>query len=141
GGTHYVMRRSILTLAALGLAGAPAAGALAQPYDPYGPVDDHGPVDPYGPVDDYGPVDPYDPAYDEPYAEPYHEDLHVDDSYIEPASAGSVSLDLFRQELSPHGQWVQTPEYGLVWIPSSSVVGHDFVPYASGGTWRHSDVG
>lgn len=41
----------------------------------------------------------------------------------------------FRAELSPYGQWVEDPVYGLVWIPSQDIVGADFAPYVTGGHW------
>ena len=48
------------------------------------------------------------------------------------------SLDDFHQALDPHGRWVETPEYGLVWIPSD--VGSQWRPY-SNGQWENSDDG
>jgi hypothetical protein len=36
----------------------------------------------------------------------------------------------FEQGLSPYGQWVDTPEYGRVWVPSD--VGPDWQPYTDG---------
>ena len=36
----------------------------------------------------------------------------------------------FEQQLSPYGRWVDTPEYGRVWIPSN--VGPDWQPYSDG---------
>ena len=47
----------------------------------------------------------------------------------------------FRDALSPYGQWVETPQYGQVWVPSQSIVGSDFTPYYSGGRWALSDYG
>src|SRR2546426_12751021 len=35
----------------------------------------------------------------------------------------------FEQQLSPYGRWVDTPEYGGVWVPG---VGPDWQPYADG---------
>lgn len=43
---------------------------------------------------------------------------------------GSPSQQSFEQQLSPYGRWVDTPEYGRVWIPSG--VGPDWQPYADG---------
>jgi len=51
---------------------------------------------------------------------------------------GSVSFDVFYNELSPYGQWVDYPGYGYVWIPS---VGSDFAPYANAGHWILTDYG
>jgi hypothetical protein len=36
----------------------------------------------------------------------------------------------FEQQLSPYGRWVDTPEYGRVWMPAN--VGPDWQPYADG---------
>jgi hypothetical protein len=47
----------------------------------------------------------------------------------------------FQGALSPYGEWVNDPSYGQVWVPSSSVVGADFSPYASGGHWVFTDDG
>ncbi|MBO0938341.1 hypothetical protein J2I47_17450 [Fibrella sp. HMF5335] len=44
----------------------------------------------------------------------------------------------FYANLSPYGQWVQTPEYGTVWIPNA---GPDFQPYASNGHWVVTEYG
>lgn len=44
----------------------------------------------------------------------------------------------FYDELGPYGQWVQTPEYGTVWIPNA---GADFQPYATSGHWVVTEYG
>jgi hypothetical protein len=44
----------------------------------------------------------------------------------------------FQQALSPHGRWVQTPQYGQVWVPSG--VGPRWRPY-SNGRWVYSERG
>jgi hypothetical protein len=49
-----------------------------------------------------------------------------------------VSYQLFYDELSPYGTWMNTPEYGMVWVPDA---GPDFQPYASNGTWGYSNFG
>jgi hypothetical protein len=46
----------------------------------------------------------------------------------------------FEQELSPYGQWVDTPQ-GRMWQPNASEVGEDFTPYSTGGTWAYNDYG
>jgi hypothetical protein len=45
----------------------------------------------------------------------------------------------FHAALDSQGTWVDDPKYGGVWIPSSSVVGGDFVPYQSGGHWAYGE--
>ncbi|WP_229367883.1 DUF6600 domain-containing protein [Fibrisoma limi] len=44
----------------------------------------------------------------------------------------------FYDALSPHGQWVQTPEYGTVWIPN---VEAGFQPYGTNGHWVVTEFG
>jgi hypothetical protein len=49
-----------------------------------------------------------------------------------------VSIDSFEDELAPHGRWIDTPEYGRVWIPN---VDQDFQPYATNGRWVVTSYG
>lgn len=51
----------------------------------------------------------------------------------------SVSFQTFYDQLSPHGQWIDDPDYGYVWSPRG--VGRDFRPYYSGGNWAMTDYG
>ena len=44
----------------------------------------------------------------------------------------SVSFQVFYDELSPHGTWVNNPDYGYVWYPNLS---SGFTPYGSNGYW------
>lgn len=53
----------------------------------------------------------------------------------------SSALTVFHTELAPHGAWVEDPVYGVVWIPSTQVVGPDFVPYLSSGHWGYTAEG
>src|SRR5262245_34619842 len=52
-----------------------------------------------------------------------------------------VSIDVFYDTLSPHGDWVEVPNVGTVWRPNPEEVGDDFRPYATGGTWVNTDYG
>jgi Family of unknown function (DUF6600) len=60
--------------------------------------------------------------------------------FTEQASAqqSDVSFQVFYDQLSPYGQWVNYPNYGFVWIPDA---GPDFVPYSSQGHWILTDYG
>jgi len=49
-----------------------------------------------------------------------------------------VNFQVFYDELSPYGQWVDYENYGYVWIPD---VGGDFVPYSTQGYWQFTDYG
>lgn len=50
----------------------------------------------------------------------------------------SVSFQIFYDDLSPYGNWIQNPEYGYVWIPN---VDPGFAPYGSNGYWVYTDFG
>jgi hypothetical protein len=49
------------------------------------------------------------------------------------------ALSDFRSTLDPYGNWVDDPTYGMVWVPSPTVVGQDFTPYVSAGHWGYDD--
>jgi hypothetical protein len=49
-----------------------------------------------------------------------------------------VDIATFEQELAPHGRWVETAEYGRVWIPN---VDENFRPYATNGRWVVTSYG
>jgi hypothetical protein len=54
------------------------------------------------------------------------------------AQQTNVSFQVFYDQLSPYGQWVDYPNYGYVWIPNA---GSDFVPYSTRGHWILTDYG
>ncbi|MFN0246726.1 MAG: DUF6600 domain-containing protein [Kofleriaceae bacterium] len=43
--------------------------------------------------------------------------------------------------LEAYGEWVEDVDYGRVWRPSTTVVGADFTPYESCGSWIYTDYG
>lgn len=51
---------------------------------------------------------------------------------------GSVYYEVFYNELTPYGTWMDTPEYGYVWVPN---VEPDFQPYRTAGYWAYSTCG
>ncbi|MGV3539918.1 MAG: DUF6600 domain-containing protein, partial [Rufibacter sp.] len=51
---------------------------------------------------------------------------------------GRVSFQVFYDELTPYGRWIQDPDYGYVWSPR---VERDFQPYASRGHWVMTEYG
>lgn len=51
---------------------------------------------------------------------------------------GSVSLQVFYDELQPYGTWMDYGNYGYVWIPR---VDRDFVPYGTNGYWINTEYG
>ena len=62
-------------------------------------------------------------------------------TWIAPPKAAaqvSVSFQVFYDDLSPYGSWVQNPDYGYVWYPD---VSSGFTPYATNGHWVFTDDG
>src|SRR5580658_3367531 len=55
------------------------------------------------------------------------------------ADTDPSALTDFRSTLDPYGSWTDDPTYGTAWVPSQSVVGSDFTPYASAGHWTYDD--
>ena len=49
-----------------------------------------------------------------------------------------VDDQIFYDELSPYGQWIDYPDYGYVWQPN---VDEDFRPYDTNGNWVYTDEG
>lgn len=54
------------------------------------------------------------------------------------AQQGPASFQLFYDDLSPYGMWVDYQNYGYVWIPN---VEPGFRPYATNGYWAFTDDG
>jgi hypothetical protein len=54
----------------------------------------------------------------------------------QPYAEEEVTYQTFYDELSPHGRWVDDPEYGYVWIPNAEA---NFRPYSSNGHWVYTD--
>ncbi|MCK9203991.1 MAG: hypothetical protein M0P58_06060 [Bacteroidales bacterium] len=54
------------------------------------------------------------------------------------AQGVSVSFQVFYDELSPYGTWVENPDYGYVWAPD---VEPGFTPYSTNGYWVFTDLG
>lgn len=51
---------------------------------------------------------------------------------------GEVSFQVFYDDLSPYGTWVDSPEWGYVWVPEA---GPGFQPYSTNGYWVYSGMG
>ena len=54
------------------------------------------------------------------------------------AQQGYVSFQVFYDQLSPYGDWVNSPEFDYIWIPDA---GPDFFPYSTEGRWIFTDYG
>jgi hypothetical protein len=55
------------------------------------------------------------------------------------ADTDPSALTDLRAPLEGHGQWVDDPAYGTIWVPDSNEVGADFAPYTSAGHWVYDD--
>ena len=66
------------------------------------------------------------------------QDYNNQPNYQQPYDQQGYGQPDFYSDLAPHGQWVQTPEYGRVWIPNA---GPDFQPYATNGHWVVTEYG
>jgi hypothetical protein len=73
----------------------------------------------------------YSQRYDNSYSY-YNEDSY---SY---SSNSVISFNVFYNELTPYGRWINNNQYGRVWVPN---VGRDFHPYATNGYWVMTDYG
>jgi hypothetical protein len=51
---------------------------------------------------------------------------------------GWAHYEVFYHELSPYGTWIDSPEYGYVWIPN---VAPGFHPYGTSGYWANTIYG
>ena len=90
-------------------------------------------MDPYA---QYGDADDEDDSMDVTYdisTDP--QEQQYDDGY------DANAYQQFESQLSPYGAWEDVPDYGRVWVPSTTVVGYDFTPYASGGHFVDSEYG
>ncbi|MFO0761746.1 MAG: DUF6600 domain-containing protein [Byssovorax sp.] len=65
----------------------------------------------------------------------------VDEPVVVEAADAPATVEVFTDELSPYGEWVEVGGYGRVWHPAVAVVGPDFVPYTSDGAWVSTDQG
>lgn len=58
--------------------------------------------------------------------------------YSQEGDQGYVDMQVFYDQLSPYGQWVDYPSYGYVWIPDA---GRGFSPYQTNGQWVMTEYG
>ena len=77
-----------------------------------------------------------DPSAADPAAAGTSIDFQVDGS--ETAQVDDTEIDT---TLQPYGEWITDDGYGRVWRPYATVVGTDFTPYETAGSWVDSDQG
>lgn len=54
------------------------------------------------------------------------------------AQESSLNFQIFYDNLSPYGNWIDYPNYGYAWVPNA---GPDFIPYSTGGYWAMTSYG
>lgn len=54
------------------------------------------------------------------------------------AAQVSINFQMFYDDLSPYGYWIDTPKYGYAWVPNVSA---SFIPYRTNGYWVYTNVG
>ncbi|WP_017260137.1 DUF6600 domain-containing protein [Pedobacter arcticus] len=64
--------------------------------------------------------------------------ISLGNNKAEASSRKDISLQVFYDELSYYGDWVNNPDYGYVWRPN---VGSDFRPYYTNGHWVMTEYG
>jgi hypothetical protein len=52
----------------------------------------------------------------------------------------TISIQTFYDELTPYGEWIDSPDYGFVWRPYLGY-GDEFKPYYTRGNWVYTDFG
>jgi hypothetical protein len=76
---------------------------------------------------------------DDYYAPGDPQDVQVGVQGDDYADTDPSAMTDFRGTLDPHGQWVDDPVYGTIWVPNAEEVGPDFAPYVSNGGWSYDD--
>jgi hypothetical protein len=73
------------------------------------------------------------------YQQPQQNNPPQQQAYADQSLSDQPQTDqVFYDQLSPYGQWIDYPGYGYVWQPN---VDPDFRPYATNGYWVYSDYG
>ena len=53
-------------------------------------------------------------------------------------ASAQVTFQIFYDDLSPYGDWVDNSDYGYVWVPD---VAYGFTPYGTNGYWVYTNSG
>lgn len=67
------------------------------------------------------------------------EQQYQNDQNYDEQNAEAPTYQTFYDQLSPYGTWVNSPEYGYIWVPAN--MGPDFSPYMTGGHWVYTEFG
>jgi len=131
----------VMVTAALGLAaffGPQAAsigpGGVAWAQNQYPPAPYPNQYQPPPPSQYQGP--PPAPYQEQPPAQ-YEDQPQGQYQDQDQGQGADIDIDAFHSALDPYGQWVDTPQYGQVWSPTSVQPG--WRPYYNDGHWVYSD--
>jgi hypothetical protein len=58
-----------------------------------------------------------------------------------PLAAQGAGAGSFYNALAPYGTWMQIPDYGLCWQPTTETLNPDWRPYVDQGQWLYTDNG
>src|SRR5664279_5266599 len=89
------------------------------------PASSNAPTTTYVPASNYNQSSNYTPS--STYVPPPTNNTPVNNN-------NEVNFQVFYDELSPYGNWVDYPRYGYVWVPYADA---GFVPYSSRGHWLY----
>ena len=113
----------------------PPGGEMDQPYG----QDPNQPGDPAG----YQPQDPSMGFQGDPGIQQDPNDPNA--QAVDPQQGDAPMADVADPEidatLQGYGAWEEDPDYGRVWRPDATLVGADFTPYDSDGSWAYTDYG
>jgi hypothetical protein len=140
------MRRTVLGLLILPVTACvvhdvQGPGVAPAPAVVYGPPG--GDVDPgygyggYGAQNQEMPGDPQ--GYGDAAAPATEDGSQVE--MTDPQAVATVTDVEIDATLDGYGEWVDDEEYGRVWRPYATVVGQDFTPYETCGSWVWTDYG
>jgi hypothetical protein len=68
-------------------------------------------------------------------------DATLTDPQAEADATAQVTDTEIDTTLQPYGEWIEDGDYGRVWRPYATVVGVDFTPYETCGSWVSSNSG
>jgi hypothetical protein len=132
----------------------PPGGAMDPAYQQGGYAQTPGGYDPnYGAPGQVGdpnaaPADPNEdqnPQYADPGADGEDPEAQPIDpnsgDYTDPSATAPVTDEDIDGTLDAYGSWEQDPDYGRVWEPDTTVVGVDFTPYETAGSWAWTSYG
>ncbi|HVT60327.1 MAG TPA: DUF6600 domain-containing protein [Thermoanaerobaculia bacterium] len=126
------LKTAILTVLAIAAGGGCLSSQPPPPGQPYEP-----PPPAYNPPPDYNAPPSYPPDGAPP---PNPDQGSYDQGYGDqpaPGPGGEIDVSFFYDSLAPYGEWVESADYGWVWVPR---VQYGWRPYTDG-HWIYTEDG